>query len=162
MGIENMFELLARLFRVLWRQDNDGTGGSAVVLAFPVESAEVSPTVSAPVAFIRQLGGSVPGSSATPARRSRPLSAQLQGVSRLNPPVSRARSKTASAGKPKPMAAVPAHKRISAKPGVVLNRIQGATQRRSAAVVDLAEIRAEVRRAKQIEATDMELVALFN
>lgn len=165
-----MFELLARLFRVLWRQDGEGTGGSAVILDFSaaaVQSAQIStPPTSAPVAFIRQAGEAKSATGAhRPAAPSRHLSAQLQSVSRLNGPSSRARSTSAvaRANKAKPLAAPPALKRSSAvKPGVVIGRLTPGQKRHSAAIVDLADVRANVQRAKQIDTVDQEIVALFN
>lgn len=48
------------------------------------------------------------------------------------------------------------------RPGVVIGRLSPAQKRTSAAIVDLAEVRADVRRAKQVESVDQEIVALFN
>ncbi|OYW56454.1 MAG: hypothetical protein B7Y80_06615 [Hyphomicrobium sp. 32-62-53] len=170
MGNDIMFELLARLFRVLWRQDSEGTGGSAVILDFPAATAvatqDAAVPVAAPVVFIRKAGEvtASPGGHIA-AAPSRHLSAQLHSVSRLNGPSSRARigSAAAPAKKPKPMAAPAALKRTPAvRPGVVIGRLSPAQKRTSAAIVDLAEVRADVRRAKQVESVDQEIVALFH
>lgn len=162
-----MFGLLTRLFRVLWRQESDGSGGQAVILEFPIAAAQDAPAAvvpPAPVAFIRQTGTRVAVAEAA-GPLVRPLSLQLQGVARLNAPAGRPRPKpyAASAAKPKPLTATPGLKRVpNVKPGAVLSRIQASNQRRGAAVVDLAEVRADARRAKQIETTDREIVALFH
>jgi hypothetical protein len=164
-----MFELLARLFRVLWRQDLGGTGGSAVILDFqpagqPVLGQEGAKPAAAPVDFIRQAGHAASQAGQT-APVTRHLSAQLHSVSRLNGPSNRARRPSASAraNKPKPMAATAPLKRTPAvKPGVVIGRIARPSGRDSAAIVNLAEVRAEARRATMVEAVDREIVALFN
>ncbi len=165
-----MFELLARLFRVLWRQDLGGTGGSAVILDFqpagsPLLGQEGAKPAAAPVAFIRQAGHAASQAGPTaPAPLTRPLSAQLHSVSRLNGPVNRARRTPATrANKPKPMASPAPLKRSPAiKPGMVIGRIARTSGRDSAAIVNLAEVRAEARRATMVEAVDREIVALFN
>ncbi len=164
-----MLELLARLFRVFWRQDLGGTGGNAVILDFspagqPVLGEDVAKPAAAPVAFIRRAGhAALQAGQPTPVTRH--LSAQLHSVSRLNGPSNRARrvSATARANKPKPMAAASPLKRAPAvNPGMVIGRIAKTSGRDSAAIVNLAEVRAEARRATLVDAVDREIVALFN
>jgi len=170
LGNDIMFELLARLFRVLWRQDSEGTGGSAVILDFQAAAAiatqDAAVPVAAPVVFIRRAGEVVASTGGHLAgASSRHLSAQLHSVSRLNGPSSRARNGSAVARvhKPKPMLAPAALKRTPAvRPGVVIGRLSPAQKRTSASIVDLAEVRADVRRAKLVESVDQEIVALFN
>lgn len=174
-----MLELLARLFRVLWRQDLGGTSGSAVLLDFqpahqPVLGEHVrggrllgedgAVSAAAPVAFIRRAGdAALQPDAAAPV--TRPLSAQLHGVSRLNTPTNRARRTPAAprANKPKPMAiAAPLKRTPAVKPGMVIGRIGRPSRRDGAAIVNLAEVRAEARRATLVEAVDREIVALFS
>ncbi len=165
-----MLELLARFFRVFWRQDMEGTSGSAVILDFPAVLSSEPPAavmpVAAPVAFIRRAGETKSAAGTNPPlASSRHLSAQLHSVSRLNGPSSRARSGPADtrAQKPKPMIAPAALKRTATiKPGVVIGRLAPAKVRNSAAIVNLADVRADARRAKQIDSVDQEIVALFN
>jgi hypothetical protein len=165
-----MFELLARLFRVLWRQDLGGTGGSAVILNF-ASAASQQPTggeakpAAAPVAFIRQVGAAASQAGAARPAAARHLCVQLHSVARLNGPTSRARRSPglAIAHKPKPVvAAAPLKRTPTAKPGAVIGRLAKTGGRGGAAIIDLAEVRADARRAKLIETVDREIVALFN
>jgi len=164
-----MFEFIARLVRIFWRPESECAGGNGVLLAFPaalpVTAESPAKMATAPVVFIRRTGEATQVAACLPKAASRHLSAQLQSVARLNPPSSRYNRGSAltRSQKPKPMAAPAELKRTaSVKPGVVIGRLQAAQRRNPAAVINLAEVRAEVQRAKQIEATDMELVALFN
>lgn len=164
-----MFEFLARFFRVLWRQETEGTGGSAVILDFPAAPALMTQDqgipASAPVAFIRRSAEAKSGAVTSPATSSRQLPALLHSVSRLNSPSSRTRSTAAvaRANKPIPVAAPAALKRTATvKPGVVIGRIAPAQKRPTAAIVDLADVRADLQRNRQVEMVDREIVALFN
>jgi hypothetical protein len=152
-----MFGLLARLFRVLWRHESEGSETGATILAFP-PSQQISSTFAAPVAFIRRSAEPAPTRHGNSPRL---LAARLQSVQRLNPPSSRSRPKPAhlKAGKlPRPVAVAQIKPSRPAKPGVVLDRIVSRSRRGSADIVNLTE----VRRARQIEAADLELTALFN
>lgn len=164
-----MFEFLARFFRVLWRQENEGTGGSAVILNFPAAPALMAQdqgfSASAPVAFIRRAAEAQSVVVTAPATSSRQLPALLHSVSRLNSPSSRTRSTAAvaRANRPKPVAAPTALKRTATvRPGVVIGRMAPAQKRATAAIVDLADVRADAQRNRQIEMVDREIVALFN
>ena len=157
-----MLGLLARMLRVFWRPDSEGSGG-AVVLAFPYTVAAAPPAQPsgmppAPIAFIR-LSGETPAAHRKPV--SRHLAARLQSVQRLNPPASRSRLKAATspAGKPKVLVAAPQMKSSRAvKPGVVLDRLATHSRRTSAEIVNLGD----VRRTRQVEATDRDIAAIFN
>lgn len=162
-----MFDFFARLFRILWRQDLGGTGASAVILEFPAAAMQSSDVAAAPVAFIRQAGDVASQAVSTAPLAKRHLSAQLHSVARLNGPTSRARGRapavSGGAQKPKPVAAAATLKRAPvAKPGVVIGRMVKTGARGGAAIVDLAEVRADVRRAKVVDTFDREIVALFN
>ncbi len=152
-----MLGFMTRLWRVLWRQDSEGSGG-AVVLAFP-QATVAAEAPAAHVAFIQMSAEPcVQPVVQEPARRH--LAAQLQSVSRLNPPSSRAVAKplVAPAGKPRPVAAATPLKRSSrVKPGAVLSRIAAADRQRGANVIDLQKFRRE----RQNAATDREIAALF-
>ena len=163
-----MLGLFARLLRVFWRQDTEGSQNDAVILRFPPVTSAASSGPPAenqataaiiPVAFIRRAAEPI-------ARRNkvenRQLAARLLAVHRLNPPSSRSRV-SAAAGRSKPQAkVVPAFaapkKNSSIKPGVVLNRIGSPSGQSSADIVSLTD----VRRARQIEAADYEIAALIN
>jgi hypothetical protein len=162
-----MLGLLTRLLRVLWRQDAEGAGHSAVVLPFDNqmrEKAAGSLPPPQPVEFIRQVGEVVtlvPVAARAVVPAYRPLAAQLQSVARLNAPTSRARARPRlpAAGKPKPVVAACVLKRqVEVKRGVVLGHLNSGDRNTRAEVVDLSS----VRRSKQIEAADREIAALFN
>lgn len=148
-----MFGFLARLFRVLWRQETEGFRTGAVSAPdLPSSQAVFSP--AAPVAFLR-----CSAETALP-RQGRRLAGRLLSVQRLNPPVGRSRSKSelATVGKrQRPIAQAQIKASRAAKPGVVLDRIALCRRRGSADIVNLTE----VRRARQIEAANRELTALF-
>jgi hypothetical protein len=156
-----MLGLWSRILRVFWRPDSEGSGG-AVVLAFPnvavAPPAQPGPVIAAPVEFIRRSG-----EATAPIRHpsSRHLAARLQIAQRLNPPASRSRPKasTPPAGKPKALPSAPQMKSLRAvTPGVVIGRLDRRSRQPSAEIVNLTEIR----RSRQIEATDREISALFN
>lgn len=161
-----MFGFLSRILRVLWRQDTEGSQASAVILPFqhPTDVADAAAQVvaasgaMAPVAFIRQTADI----QAAPTRpTSLHLASRLQSVQRLNPPVSRSRKKTnvSPAGKPKPLSAAPVTRPSRpVKPGIVLDRLERPSRRSSAEIISLTD----VRRVRQVEATDQEIAALFN
>jgi hypothetical protein len=163
-----MLGLFARLLRVFWRQDTEGSQNDAVILRFPTVTvaaanqppADNQPTAAIiPVAFIRRAAEPI-------ARRNkvenRQLAARLLAVERLNPPSSRARG-TKPSGHAQPKAKVVTaygaiKKNASSHPGIVLNRIGASSARSSAEIVSLTD----VRRARQIVAADCEIAALFN
>jgi hypothetical protein len=163
-----MLGLFARLLRVFWRQDTEGSQNDAVILRFPTITvgagseppADNQPTGAIiPVAFIRRAAEPI-------ARRNkvenRQLAARLLAVERLNPPSSRSRG-TKPSGHARPQAKVVTaygaiKKNAPSNPGVVLNRIGTSSVRSSADIVSLTD----VRRARQIEAADYEIAALFN
>jgi hypothetical protein len=170
-GMRNgmMLGLLTRIWRVFWRPETEGSG--AVVLTFPnpvmAAPAQSNPLPAAPVAFLRLSGETAP---ADPKPASRHLAARLQSVQRLNSPTSRSRPKAAisPAGKPKALPEAGTSKPIShsphmkssraVKPGVVLNRLATQSRRESAEIVNLGD----VRRTRQVEATDRDIAAIFN
>jgi hypothetical protein len=158
-----MFGLLTRLWKVLWRQDMEGAGPNGTLVSLPESlflPSGAETIGQAPIEFLRRSGDvAAPVQTTTPSNRN--LAAQLQCVARLNTVSSRKPPKNSAAqtAKPKPLAQAPAVKRIPAPaPGVVLNRISRTAARGSAVVVDLAT----VRRAKQVDTSDMEIAALFH
>jgi hypothetical protein len=152
-----MFGLLARLFRVLWRQESEGFEAGATLLPFPAPTSGIAVT-AAPVEFIRRSADAVPQPRSHSPRQ---LAARLQSVQRLNAPSGRSRPRavTPPSGRPTPLSGAPERKATQqAKPGVVLDRIASRRRRPSAEIVNLTD----VRRARQIAASDREIAALFN
>jgi hypothetical protein len=156
-----MLGLLTRIWRVFWRPDMEGSSTAAVLsFSVPVSATptQISPLPTAPIAFLR-LSGETAAAVRSPV--SRHLAARLQSVQRLNPPASRSRPKPtiAPAGKPLALERTPHLKASRAvKPGVVLDRLSTNSRREGAEVVNLGD----VRRSRQVEATDRDIAAIFS
>lgn len=156
-----MIGLLARLMRIFWRQDSEGSRAAtpAVDMIRPLPPA---PPPLAQVEFVRSIASTEVAQLAPAASQpSRHLAPRLQSVARLNAPSGRvpAKARSAPVHKPRPVLAAPVAKRRStAQHGQVLDRMAKAKRARGAEIIDLAA----VRRERQVELLDLDIAAIFN
>ena len=164
---------LTRMFRVLWRQESEGSRADTVGATVPAPqihkpaaahgrlplNIELSPSEAVVLAFPASHAAPT-GTKVTDICPSRHLAARLNSVQKLNQPAGRMRPRpaTSPAGKPKPVAVKAACKPLrDVPPNAILNRMPKPANRAHAEIVDLSA----VRMARLRTDLDLEIASVF-